>query len=169
MVEVVIHSLGVEQSTSQPVIVLRATKDDRMLPIWIGEPEARAILMNFEEVPAPRPMTHDLLHNTIHALGFRVQRVEITDLQETTFFANIVLFDGTNTVELDARPSDSIALAVRAECPIFVDDEVMETASREMLPDDDFGTDQDTDREVELEEFREFLAHVDPEDFAGTS
>ena len=81
----------------------------------------------------------------------------------------IVLFDGTNTVELDARPSDSIALAVRADCPIFVDDEVMAVASREMPPDDDFDTDQDADREVELEEFREFLAHVDPEDFAGTS
>ena len=166
MIEVVIHSLGMEQETNQPVIILRAAADDRMLPIWIGGPEAQAILMNFQEIPPPRPMTHDLLHNTIRALGFLVQRVEITDLQETTFFANIVLFDGTNTVELDARPSDSIALAVRAGCPILVDEEVMDRASRDMLPGDELDS---PEAEREVEQFREFLAHVDPEDFAGNS
>jgi bifunctional DNase/RNase len=166
MIEVVIHSLGMEQETNQPVIILRATADDRMLPIWIGGPEAQAILMNFQDVPPPRPMTHDLLHNTIRALGFLVERVEITDLQESTFFANIVLFDGTNTVELDARPSDSIALAVRAGCPILVDEGVMETASREWAPEDELETEE---AEREVEQFREFLAGVDPEDFAGNS
>jgi bifunctional DNase/RNase len=166
MIEVVIHSLGMEQETNQPVIILRATADDRMLPIWIGGPEAQAILMNFQDVPPPRPMTHDLLHNTIRALGFLVERVEITDVLESTFFANIVLFDGTNTVELDARPSDSIALAVRAGCPILVDEGVMDAASREWEPEDAVDTEE---AEREVEEFRQFLSGVNPEDFAGNS
>ena len=109
MIEVFVHSLGMEQDTDQPVIILRPADGDRILPIWIGEAEAKAIFLSFQEVPPPRPMTHDLLHNTIRALGFMVERVEITELRETTFYANIVLFDGTNTVEIDARPSDSIA------------------------------------------------------------
>jgi bifunctional DNase/RNase len=166
MIEVALHSLGVEQETNQPVIILRDLEGARMLPIWIGTPEAHAIMVNFQDVAMPRPMTHDLLFNTIRALGFAVQRVEITDLRETTFYANIVLFDGTNTVELDARPSDSIALAVRAGCPIFVDDEVMDAAGRPVEADDELGDDE---AEREVEEFREFLASVDPEDFAGAS
>jgi uncharacterized protein len=183
--EVVIHSLGMDQESDQPVIILRATTDDRMLPIWIGPSEAQAILWNFSETPPPRPMTHDLLHNTIRALGFMVERIEITDLRDGTFYANILLFDGSNTVEIDARPSDSIALAVRAGCPIMVDEEVMTVAGRQMVPEDEVVSDEDSarieqflesqaviepeDDEREVERFREFLAGIDPEDFAGTS
>ena len=180
MIEVVVHSLGMEQESSQPVVILRSVLDGRMLPIWIGGPEATAILMHFQDETFPRPLTHDLLHNMVLALGFLVERIEITELRETTFYANIVLFDGTNTVEIDARPSDAIALAVRAGCPILVADEVMEVAGRDMIAEDD---DSDSDapdgmsvervepieEEVELEQFREFLAHVDPEDFASSS
>ena len=165
MIEVFVHSLGMEQDTDQPVIILRGPDDGRILPIWIGEPEARAIFMSFQEVPPPRPMTHDLLHNTIRALGFMVERVEITALRETTFYANVVLFDGSNTVEMDARPSDSIALALRAGCPIMVDEAVMETAGRTWEAD---GPEAE-DAERQVEQFREFLASVDPEDFAGSS
>lgn len=166
MIEVTIHSLGVDQDNDQPVIVLRSVEDHRVLPIWIGGPEATAILLRVQQVELPRPLTHDLLHNLILALGFMVERIEITDLRESTFYANIVLFDGSNTVELDARPSDSIALAVRAGCPIFVADTVMEQAGREALPEDEIDEEQE---EAEVERFREFLDQVDPEDFASSS
>jgi bifunctional DNase/RNase len=166
MIEVTIHSLGVDQDNDQPVIVLRSAEDDRMLPIWIGGPEATAILLHVQQVELPRPLTHDLLHNMILALGFMVERIEITDLRESTFFANIVLFDGSNTVELDARPSDSIALAVRAGCPIFVADTVMEQAGREALPEEEINEEEE---EAEVERFRAFLDNVDPEDFASSS
>jgi bifunctional DNase/RNase len=166
MIEVTIHSLGVDQDNDQPVIVLKSIEDSRMLPIWIGGPEATAILLHVQEVELPRPLTHDLLHNMIRALGFMVERIEITDLRETTFYANIVLFDGTNTVEIDARPSDSIALAVRAGSPIFVAEDVMDRAGREPVPEDEVN---EQDAEAEVERFREFLEQVDPEDFASNS
>jgi uncharacterized protein len=166
MIEVTVHSLGVDQENDQPVIVLKSGGDNRMLPIWIGGPEATAILLHVQEVELPRPLTHDLLHNMIRALGFMVERIEITDLQESTFFANIVLFDGTNTVEIDARPSDSIALAVRAGCPIFVAEDVMARAGREAVPEDEV---DEKEEEAEVERFREFLDQVDPEDFASSS
>jgi bifunctional DNase/RNase len=166
MIEVTIHSLGVDQDNDQPVIVLKSIEDSRMLPIWIGGPEATAILLHVQEVQLPRPLTHDLLHNVIRALGFMVERIEITDLRESTFYANIVLFDGTNTVEIDARPSDSVALAVRAGCPIFVADDVMERAGREPVPEDELNAEE---AEAEVEKFREFLEQVDPEDFGSNS
>jgi bifunctional DNase/RNase len=166
MIEVTIHSLGLDQDNDQPVIVLKSAEDNRILPIWIGGPEATAILLHVQHVELPRPLTHDLLHNVILALGFMVERIEITDLRESTFFANIVLFDGSNTVEIDARPSDSIALAVRAGCPIFVADAVMDQAGREALPEDEI---DEVQEEAEVERFRAFLDNVDPEDFASSS
>lgn len=166
MIEATIHSLGVDQDTDQPVVVLRSLVDGRMLPIWIGNPEATAILLEVQDVRPPRPMTHDLLFNMIQALGFIVERVEITDLRGGTFYGNIVLFDGTNTVEIDARPSDSLALAVRAGCPVFVAEDVMEEAGREPSPGD-AGDEESEERAVE--QFRDFLEHVTPEDFGDSS
>jgi hypothetical protein len=161
MIEATIHSLGLDSDTDQPVVVLRSSEDGRMLPIWIGHPEATAILLEVQGFSPPRPMTHDLLHHLILALGFLVERVEITGLAEGTFLGNIVLFDGTNTVEIDARPSDSLALAVRAHCPIYVADEVMAEAGREPAP----GDSHEEQTEEELERFRVFLENVAPEDF----
>jgi bifunctional DNase/RNase len=159
-----------DQDNDQPVIMLRAPGSDEMLPIWIGPSEAQAILWHFSETPPPRPMTHDLLFNVIRALGFLVERVEITDLREGTFFANIVLYDGANTIEIDARPSDSIALALRAGAAILVDEQVMKTASRPMPTEDEIEEQRSqADNEREVEEFREFLATIDPDDFAGSS
>ena len=162
MVEATIHSLGVDQENNQPVIVLRSTEDGRVLPIWIGSQEASAILLHVQGVHPPRPMTHDLLHNAIGALGWRVERIEITDLRDSTFYANIVATDGTNTVGIDARPSDSIALAVRAECPIFIAEDVLELAGRSSMEE------AEVEPEDEVERFRQFLDQVTPEDF-GTS
>lgn len=166
MIEVLIHSLGLDQENDQPVILLKSMEDGRMLPIWIGGPEATAILLHVQEIHPPRPMTHDLLHNMIRALGFMVERVEITDLRDGTFYANVVLFDGTNTVEIDARPSDSIALAVRAGCPMFVATDVMERAGREAVPEDEV---DEEEAEAEVEKFREFLDSIEPEDFGSNS
>jgi bifunctional DNase/RNase len=165
MIEATINSLGLDADTDQPVIVLKSSEDGRMLPIWIGHPEAGAILLEVQGFQPPRPLTHDLLRNTIMALGFMVERVEITGLHEGTFIGNIVLFDGTNTVEIDARPSDSLALAVRVRCPIFVADEVMAEAGREPRP----GDNEEEQTEEALEEFRDFLEHVNPEDFGDAT
>lgn len=156
MVPVRIHSLGLDQSSNQPVILLQEEEGLRVLPIWIGQPEATAILIAVEGVEPPRPMTHDLMLGTIGATGYELERVEITRLEAGTFFAGLVLTNGERTVVVDARPSDSIALAVRAGCPILVAEEVM-TASA-VVPDEQ--------AEEEVERFRDFLDQVDPEDFA---
>ena len=155
MIRVDIHSIGLDPSTQQPVIVLSEDEGVRLLPIWIGHPEAAAILIAVEEVDMPRPMTHDLLLNSIAAAGFVLERVEVTRVEEGTFYAALVLRGEERTIAVDARPSDSMALAVRAGCAIYVDEAVLETAG--VIPDDD--------EEEVVERFRDFLDHVDPEDF----
>lgn len=156
MIPVRIHSLGLDQNTNQPVILLQEAEGLRVLPIWIGQPEATAILIAVEGVEPPRPMTHDLMLGILGSTGYELERVEITRLEAGTFFAGLVLTNGERTVIVDARPSDSIALAVRAGCPILVAEEVM-TASA-VVPDEE--------AEEEVERFRDFLDQVDPEDFA---
>jgi bifunctional DNase/RNase len=138
-----------------------------VLPIWIGQPEATAILLALEAVELPRPLTHDLLKNVIETLNAYVERVEITRVQEGTFFAALILRAEERTLAIDARPSDSIALAVRCGAPVFVAEEVMESAA---VPDDNAGNagaEGEVDEEAELQAFREFLEGVDPEDFQG--
>lgn len=159
MLEVTIHSLNVDAVTNSPVVLLRDSggTDQRLLPIWIGHGEAMAILLRLQEVDPPRPMTHDLLQNMLDTLGFLVERVEITRLEEGTFFAAIILRGEERRLAIDARPSDSMALAVRTGAPIFVAEDVWEEASLEP---------QDTvDEDEEVERFRQFLDHVDPADF----
>lgn len=155
MIPVRIHSLGLDQTTNQPVILLREEDGLRVLPIWIGHPEATAILIAVEGVQPPRPMTHDLLLATLVAAGWALERVEITRLEEGTFYAAIILRGEERTMAVDARPSDSIALAVRAGCPILVAEAVMNESA--VVPDEE--------AEDEVERFRDFLDHVSPEDF----
>lgn len=159
MVPVRIHSLNVDATSNQPVVVLRDSENNRLLPIWIGQNEATAILLKLQRVEPPRPLTHDLLHNLILTLGMQIERVEITRLEESTFYAAIVLRGEDKTWAIDARPSDSIALAVRAHAPIFVAEEVLDEAG--LAPDEEF------DEESEVEAFRNFLESVNPEDFLG--
>jgi len=156
MIPVEIHSLGLDQSSQQPVIVLREESGPRLLPIWIGHPEATAILIAIEGVVPPRPMTHDLLLASLASLGYELERIEITRLSEGTFYAALVLSGGNGTVTVDARPSDSIALALRADCPMLVAAEVFDSAG--VVPEEE--------TEDEVERFRTFLDGVDPEDFA---
>ncbi|MCE5203979.1 MAG: bifunctional nuclease family protein [Coriobacteriales bacterium] len=163
MIEVRLVSLNADAATGQPIVLLQpleastAEAASRMLPIWIGHPEAMAILLALQGEELARPMTHDLLKNTIELLGYHVVRVEVTRLEEGTYYAEIVLSDDHGEVVIDARPSDSIALAVRAGCPLYVAEDVFEQAAVSVQSADE------TEREVE--QFREFLDHVDPSDF----
>jgi len=127
VVEMEIFGLALDENNKSPILILKDGQG-RALPIWIGAMEAMAISMAINKVPFPRPMTHDLLLNTISGLGGTVTRVEVTDIQSGTFYAEIVVSTENGTRRLDSRPSDAIALAVRAECPIFVAEGVIEEA-----------------------------------------
>ena len=133
-IEVKIRALMMDPNSGTPIIILKDVQSETMLPIWVGAYEANAIALEIEKIAPPRPMTHDLLRNLIVELGVHVDRVVVTSLRDNTFFAVIEMHhsDGSKMV-LDSRPSDAIALALRADCPIYVDMEVIK-ASRNTLP-----------------------------------
>lgn len=164
--QVRIASLAVDPRTEQPVLILKPLGEEpgegRLLPIWIGQPEATAILLALEGVETSRPMTHDLLRNVIEGLDSVVDRVEINRVESGTFYAVLILRDEDRTYTIDARPSDSIAIAVRVGAPIFVADEVLDDAAVE-----DESIVEEADEEAAVEEFRRFLDSVDPEDFSS--
>ncbi|MFZ0412235.1 MAG: bifunctional nuclease family protein [Candidatus Acidiferrales bacterium] len=124
--EVKIRGLMIDPVTQMPVVVLKETQGSGVLPIWVGVPEANAIALEIEKVQTPRPMTHDLLKNVLSGLEVRVLRVVVSDLKEDTFYALIWMEqrDG-QMMSVDSRPSDALALALRLDCPIFVEDEVL--------------------------------------------
>ncbi len=128
MVKVDIFGLALDETTKSPILVLKDEGDTRVLPIWIGAMEAMSISMAINKIPFQRPMTHDLLLNVIGDMGGIVVRVEIIAIENGTFFAEIVVSMEDETRRIDSRPSDAIALAVRAKCPIFVDEAVLEEA-----------------------------------------
>lgn len=128
MVRVEIDSIRVSLMSQDRVVVLKEVDSDRYLPIWIGSFEAEAIRVELQDVPVTRPLTHDLLKNTIHQLGGEVDRIVVSDLRNDIFFARIVVNLDEKMLEIDSRPSDAIALAVRVSVPIFVDDSVMDRA-----------------------------------------
>ena len=136
-IEVKIRALMMDPNSGTPIIILKDVQSDTMLPIWVGAYEANAIALEIEKIAPPRPMTHDLLRNLIIEMGIQVERVVVTSLRDNTFFAVIETqtSDG-NRVVLDSRPSDAIALALRADCPIFVDTEVIK-ASQNAVPSDE--------------------------------
>ena len=127
-VEMTIKGLMVDPVTNMPIVILRDQDGQRVLPIWVGIFEANAIALQIENVATPRPMTHDLLRNMIHDLKADVQKIVVCDLKENTFYALIYLTVDGNTVAVDARPSDAIALALRVRAPIFVEDTVIDNA-----------------------------------------
>jgi bifunctional DNase/RNase len=133
-IEVKIRALMMDPNSGTPIVILKDIKSETMLPIWVGAYEANAIALEIEKVAPQRPMTHDLLRNLIVEMGARVNRVVVTDLRDNTFFAVIEMqtSEGTSMI-LDSRPSDAIALALRVDCPIFVDLNVIQ-ASRSALP-----------------------------------
>lgn len=128
LVEMVVESVRVNLQTYHRVVVLKEKESDRHLPIWIGNNEADAIVIQLQNVPVPRPQTHDLLKSVIAELGAKVTRVVVSDLADDVFYARIVIDMDGRHVEIDSRPSDAIALAVRVKSPIFVEDAVLEKA-----------------------------------------
>lgn len=127
-VEMRIRGLMLDPTTNMPIIVLKDVNSDSVLPIWVGVFEANAIALEIEKVSPPRPMTHDLLKNAIAGLGATVERVVVTELRNDTFFAAIWATRNGEPIVIDARPSDAIALAMRTDCPIFVDEEVLQSS-----------------------------------------
>jgi uncharacterized protein len=160
MQEMSIYGVSFDMVGKQPIVLLKTQSGNKFLPIWIGSNEATAILMKLQGVETPRPMTHDLLADMVQQLNAEIARVSVTELRENTFIAVITLRLASGEVEIDARPSDALALAVRVDAPIFVDDTVIEGSALEFEEDVD-----DTDDVVER--FKEFLDDVTPDDFAS--
>jgi bifunctional DNase/RNase len=126
-VEVKVGALIMDPNSNNPIVVLKGVDGEAVLPIWVGGYEANAIALEIEKIVSPRPMTHDLMRNFIVETGYQVRKVTVSDLLENTFYAVIELVDRNDkTVELDARPSDAIALALRTDCPIFVAQKVLD-------------------------------------------
>ena len=141
-IEVKIRALMMDPNSGTPIIILKDVNSETMLPIWVGAYEANAIALEIEKIAPPRPMTHDLLRNLIVELGLRVERVVVTSLRDNTFYAVIELTsDDGDAMRLDSRPSDAIALALRADCPIFVDLDVIQ-ASRNSITTEDESADE---------------------------
>lgn len=130
LVEVKIGALIMDPNTNTPIVVLKGIDSDTILPIWVGAYEANAIALEIEKIVPQRPMTHDLLRNFILETGFKVTRITITDLRDNTFYALVELVDAVgNTTLIDARPSDAIALALRMDCAIFIEQKVLEISA----------------------------------------
>jgi bifunctional DNase/RNase len=151
MTEMVVESVRVHMLSSQHVVILKETERDRYLPIWIGPWEANAIAMKLQGMSPDRPLTHDLFSHTLEELGVTMRRIVVSDLADETFRARIVLEQDGQVREIDARPSDAIALAIRAQVPIFATDEVLDRAG--VIPE--------SDEEEKLTVFRDFVNSLD--------
>jgi len=129
-VEMKIRGLMMDPVTNMPIVILKDTDSDTVLPIWVGIYEANAIALEIEKVSTPRPMTHDLLKNFLLGLEAMVRKVVVTELRDETFFAVIWLERGGEIISIDSRPSDALALALRMDCPIFVEDDVLKNSKQ---------------------------------------
>jgi len=147
-IEVKIRALMMDPNSGTPIIILKDVNSETMLPIWVGAYEANAIALEIEKIAPPRPMTHDLLRNLIVELGLTVDRVVVTSLRDNTFYAVIEMTsENGDAMRLDSRPSDAIALALRADCPIFVDSEVIQASRNSVAPDEESESDSDISEE----------------------
>jgi len=154
-----VYGVSFDAASKQPIVLLKAEGRNLFLPIWIGHPEAAAILMKLQNADLPRPMTHDLLSNVIDQLRASVNSVLVTELRDNTFYAVLRLDAGGQEIRVDSRPSDAIALAVRTDAPIF--------ASQGLLDANGIEFDQEMeDVEEIVKEFQDFLEGVSPEDFS---
>jgi uncharacterized protein len=159
MQEMDIYGVSFDLVGKQPIVLLKTKDGNRYLPIWIGQPEAAAILMKLQGAAPPRPMTHDLLTEILGQLDAQVTRITVTELRENTFYAQITVQMDGQEIEVDSRPSDAIALAIRAEAPIFAADTVIEESAIE------FEGEEVNEEEI-VSEFKQFLDDVSPEQFA---
>jgi uncharacterized protein len=162
MQEMHIYGVSFDLVGKQPIVLLKTAEGNKFLPIWIGHPEAAAILMKLQSATTPRPMTHDLVTDMLEQLGAQVVRITVTELRENTFFAQITVQQDGSEVDIDSRPSDAIALAIRADAPIYAADEVIEESAIEFEGDEI----NQEDLEKEVSKFKQFLDHVTPDEFA---
>jgi len=162
MIEVEIDSIRVSLMSEHRVIVLKALEEELYLPIWIGPYEAEAIAIRLKDVDISRPLTHDLLNNMIGEMGGNVSHILVNDLRDDTFYAVITVDVNGQQLEIDSRPSDAIALAVRAGVPIFVDESVMDKAS--ITPQEDIT--EEPEEEEDLSAFRDFVEGLDLDDLS---
>jgi len=172
MVEVKVQSLGLDRATNTPVVILQEKDGQRVLPIWIGPSEASAIAMELAGMKFSRPLTHDLLVSVVIGLGGALKRVLITKVVENTYYAELIIQRGGELISVDARPSDSIAIALRMEAAIYTSDELLENASIEVAePHEDFtaGGEERGPTGLRAEELKEYLRRLNPEDFGRFS
>jgi bifunctional DNase/RNase len=156
----VIYGVSFDLVGKQPIVLLKTTEGNRFLPIWIGQAEAAAILMKLQGQSTPRPLTHDLFTDTLGQLDAQLVRVCVTELRDNTFYATITVRQDGSELDIDSRPSDAIALAVRSDAPIFADDSVIEESGIEFEGDD-------VNEEDLVDEFKRFLDRVTPDEFAS--
>ena len=168
MVEVTVARLGLDSSTNSYVVILQEKGGNRLLPIWIGQPEAESIAMQINNIRRERPLTHDLCKSLIVGLGGVLRRIQITKVQKSTYFAELHIMRGDTVVHIDARPSDSIAVALRLSAPIFAQESLLtavaaEDDEDEAIPEPEAPA-QSTD-ELNAEQLKEYLENLRPEDF----
>ncbi len=176
MIEVTVSRLGLDSSTNSYVVVLQERDGTRLLPIWIGQPEAESIVMHMHNVKRSRPLTHDLVRSLILGLGAQLRRVQITRVEKSTYYAELHVQRGTELVQIDARPSDSIAIALRLSAPIFAAESLLvepgedaEEGDGDITPDEpDLGIPDSAARsesELSAEQLKAYLENLRPEDF----
>jgi bifunctional DNase/RNase len=163
LVEVRVAHLGLDRATNSPVVILQEKNGERVLPIWIGPAEASAIAMELAGVKFTRPLTHDLLKQVILGLGGELRRVMITQVKDNTYFAELHLHRNDHVIQIDARPSDSIAVALRLSAPIFTRNELLEASSFENVEP------TTGPQPLDAEQLKSYLENLDPEDFGKFS
>ena len=165
MIEVVIDSIRISLISQHRIVMLRDVDGERQLPIWIGPCEAEAITIELQDVEIARPVTHDLLKNTITEMGGTVSHILINELRDQVFYARLFVDMSGDMLEIDCRPSDAIAVAVRAKVPVFVDEAVMEEAG--IVPEPDIEDEVCGDGSEKLDAFKDFVDTLDFDDFEG--
>jgi hypothetical protein len=154
-IEMRIRGLMMDPVTNMPIVILREASGEAILPIWVGIYEANAIALEIEKVTTPRPMTHDLIKNLLAGMETRLSKVVVSDLRDDTFFAVIWLEKGGEVISIDSRPSDALALALRMDCPIYVEDQVLKSSKASAAVND----------KVNSEELKRWLEGLNDEDF----
>ena len=166
MVEVVVARLGLDSTTQSYVLVLQEKGGSRLLPIWIGQPEAESIVMQIHSIKRVRPLTHDLCKNLILGLGGSLRRVQITRVEKNTYYAELHINRGESVVQIDARPSDSIAIALRLAAPIFASESLLSSIEVEEQTEESSAPSAATDAgELSADQLKEYLENLRPEDF----
>ena len=156
MIQMKVMGIALDTRTGSPIVVLNDMENRRALPIWIGSAEASAIIRKIENLSVSRPMTHDLIIDVIKKTGYKLEKIEINNVEKETYFATLFLVNGEDTIEIDSRPSDAIAIAMRADAPIYVTSKVLMSG----------GVSTDTAKdEEEAQEFKDFIQSIKPSDF----